>query len=100
MEPSVSYIPYATSYHEQTGDIITFAQFEEGDLVENEWNLEEEESILTSIDKTSEDNDSNDVSISKDNHRDIQDGNHVHMNITERDYILKICDQTRQEKSK
>ena len=30
MWPSVLYIPYATSYHEQTGDIITFPQFEEG----------------------------------------------------------------------
>ena len=26
MQPSVSYILYATSYHQQTGDIITFAQ--------------------------------------------------------------------------
>ena len=32
MRPAVSYIPYATSYHEQTGNIITFAQFEEGNL--------------------------------------------------------------------
>ena len=32
---AVSYICYATSSHEQTGDIITFAQFEEGNLVEN-----------------------------------------------------------------
>ena len=42
MWPEVSYILYATSYHEQTGDIITFAQFEEGNLVENERNAEEE----------------------------------------------------------
>ena len=33
MRPAVSYIPYATSSHEQTGDIITFAQFEEGGLL-------------------------------------------------------------------
>ena len=33
MRPAVSYIPYTTSSHEQTGDIITFSQFEEGDLV-------------------------------------------------------------------
>ena len=30
IRPEVSYIPYDTSSHEQTGDIITFAQFEEG----------------------------------------------------------------------
>ena len=42
---AVLYIMYAKSYHEQTGDIITFAQFEEGNLVENEYNTEEYESI-------------------------------------------------------
>ena len=35
MQPLVSYIPYTTSSHEQNGDIITFAQFEEVNLVEN-----------------------------------------------------------------
>ena len=29
---SVSYTPYVTSWKEQTGNIITFAQFEEGGL--------------------------------------------------------------------
>ena len=33
MCPAVSYIPYATSSREQTGDIITFTQFDEGDLL-------------------------------------------------------------------
>ena len=33
MCPAVSYTPYATSLKEQTGDIITFAQFEEGGLL-------------------------------------------------------------------
>ena len=40
MQPEVSYIQYATSFHEQTGNIITFAHFEEGNLVENERNSE------------------------------------------------------------
>ena len=31
--PAVSYIPYAASSREQTGDIIMFAQFEEGKLL-------------------------------------------------------------------
>ena len=30
MRPAVTYTPYATSSKEQTGDVITFAQFEEG----------------------------------------------------------------------
>ena len=32
MRPTVMYTPYATSSKEQTGDVITFTQFEEGDL--------------------------------------------------------------------
>ena len=32
MRPSVSYTPFATSSKEQTGNVITFAQFEEGNF--------------------------------------------------------------------
>ena len=32
VRPTVTYTPYATSSKEQTGDVITFAQFEEGNL--------------------------------------------------------------------
>ena len=53
-QPEVLYIPYAISSHEQTGGIITFSQFEEGDLVENERNLAENESILSSFDESSQ----------------------------------------------
>ena len=33
MSPSVKYTPCDTSLRGETGDIITFAQFEEGDLL-------------------------------------------------------------------
>ena len=33
MCPTVTYTPYATSSKEETVDVITFAQFEEGDLL-------------------------------------------------------------------
>ena len=33
MRPAVSYIPYPTSPKEQTGDIIMFVHFEEGNLL-------------------------------------------------------------------
>ena len=33
MRPAVTYTLYATSSKEQTGDVITFAQFEEGNLI-------------------------------------------------------------------
>ena len=33
MRPEVTYTPYATSSKEQTGDVITFTQFEEGNIL-------------------------------------------------------------------
>ena len=33
MRPAVTYTPYATSSKEQTGDVIMFTQFEEGNLI-------------------------------------------------------------------
>ena len=33
MRPTVTYTPYATSSKEQTGDVITFTHFEEGNLI-------------------------------------------------------------------
>ena len=33
MRPSVTYTPCATYLREQTGDIITFTQFEEGNIL-------------------------------------------------------------------
>ena len=32
MRPAVTYTPYEMSLEEQTGDVITFAQFEEGNI--------------------------------------------------------------------
>ena len=32
MRPAVTYTPYATSSREQTGNVITFTQFEEGNI--------------------------------------------------------------------
>ena len=33
MRPAVTYTPYATSSKEQTGNVITFAECEEGNLI-------------------------------------------------------------------
>ena len=33
MRPAMTYTPYVTSSKEQTGDVITFAHFEEGNLL-------------------------------------------------------------------
>ena len=51
MRPSVTYTPCATSYREQTGNIITFAHFEEGGLLSETRNYVEsgDESDANSI---------------------------------------------------
>ena len=72
------YIPYDTSYHEQTSKVITFGQSEEGHLVENKHNAEEDESIFSSIDDLFTDNDSDDRSISTNHLEDIQYGSQIH----------------------
>ena len=33
MIPEVTYTPYATSLREQTGDVVTLSQFEEGNIL-------------------------------------------------------------------
>ena len=59
---------YNISSHEKNGDIITFARFEEGYLVENERNVAEDESTLSAIDESSTDDDADDGSISANAH--------------------------------
>ena len=98
--PSVLHIPYAPSYHEQTGNIITFAQFEEGDLVENERNIVEDESILASIDESSTEDDSDDRFIGTNALKKIWDGSYINPDINSRYAILKIHDHINQAQSK
>ena len=78
MQPAVSYIPYATSYHEQTGDIRNFEQIEEGVLLENERNSEEDESILDQIDELSTYDDSGGGSISTNSLENIWERRQIH----------------------
>ena len=92
-QPVVLNIPWATLSHEQTGDIITFAQFEEGNLVVNECNVGEDNELMSaSIDDSSTDDDSGDGSISMKALEDIRDGNHVHTGINTRYVRFKIRD--------
>ena len=91
MRPEVSYVPYATSYHEQTGNIITFSHFEEVDLLENERNSEEEESILDSIDESYTEDESDDGSISTNVLGDIRCVSQIHPELNARDAGFKIC---------
>ena len=68
MRPAVTCTPYATSSKEQTGDIITFAQFEEG-------------GILT---ETRSDESDHDL-ISTEMLEKICDGSQTHLNVNRRE---------------
>ena len=96
MRSVVSYIPYATASHEQTGDILTFANFEENNSVENKRNLEEDESIFSLVVELSIYNDSDDGYISTNALEDIHNGSQINPDIDARSAILKICDYINQ----
>ena len=93
MRPAVSYRMYATLYHEKTGKIISLANFEEVNLVENESNAEEYESITASIDESSTEYDSDDGSISTIDLKDIRDRSQVHPELNARDARLRMIDR-------
>ena len=92
MRPAFSYILYTKSSHEQIDDIITFSQFEEGALVENECDEEEDESILASIYGLSTDKNSDDGYISTNTLRDTRSGIQIYPEINAGYARFKICD--------
>ena len=84
MRPTVTYTRYATSSKEQTGDVITFAQFEEGNLISGTRNDTESsdesdsESIMMSktyMENLDEKEKFDDDLISTETLHDIRDGN-------------------------
>ena len=112
MHPSVSYIPFATSSKKQTGNIITFAQFEEGNL----WSetCEDAESNDKSGDKSDDNsimppllsleesnvldsrNESDDEPMSTKMLEEIRDGSQSHQDVNSRDACCKIHDHIKQ----
>ena len=107
MRPAVTYTPYATSSKEQTGDIITFAQFEEGGLLSETRNDTEtgdesdSESIMMSekdMENLDEKEKFDDYHISTETLHDIRDGNQTHPNIDKREARLKIHYRIKQKK--
>ena len=105
MRPAVTYTPYATSLKEQTGNIITFTQFEgENILLETRNDAESDdeydnESIMMSK-QDMENFDSSDESdndlISTEMLQDIRDRSQTHLNINKREARYKIRDRIRQ----
>ena len=109
----MSYIPYATYSREQTSNIITFAQFEEGNLLseihddmysDNNYDdystlpqlISEEE-----IDAVSSDDESDAEPMSTDMLEDISDSSQYHLRINRRKshynirYCIKLCPSER-----
>ena len=108
MRPAVTYTPYATSFKEQNGDVITFAHFEEGDLLSETRNDTESgdksdsESIMISekdMENLDETEKFDDDLISTETLHDICDGNQSHPKIDKREARLAIRDRIKQNKS-
>ena len=111
IQPVVSYIPYATSSKEQTGDIITFIQFEEGNLVSETRNDAEsgdksdEDSIMPPL-LSEEEMDAMDSGDKSDHEpmytemlEDICDGSQSHSNVNRGEACYKIRDFIKQRQS-
>ena len=105
MRPEVMYNPYATSSREQTGDVITFAQFEQGYILTKTRNDAESgdesdnESIMMSekdTDAINSGDDSNHDIIYTEMLEDIRDGSQNHPNVNIRETRYKIRDRIRQ----
>ena len=107
MSPAVTYTPYATSSKEQTGNVITLAQFEEGNLLSETRNDTEsgDESDSESIMMSDKDMENLDIIekfdddlISTETLHDIRDGNQTHPKIDKREARLEIRDRIKQKK--
>ena len=108
MRPTVTYTPYATSSKEQTGDVIKFAHFDEGNLLTETSNDAEScdeydsESLMMN-EQDMENLDSNEKSdddhISTETLHDICDGSQTHLNVDKREARLKMRDRIKQRQS-
>ena len=105
----VTYTPYGTSPREQTGNIITFTQFEEGNIINKTRNDAESgdesdnESIMMSeqdMDTINSGDDSDHDLISTEMLEDICDRSQTHPNVNRREARYKIRDRIRQIQSK
>ena len=105
IRPAVTYTLYATSSKEETDNVITFAQFEEGNILTETRNNSEsgDESDNTSIMLSKQDmeninygDESDHDLISTEILEYIRDGSQTHPNVNRREAHYKTCDRTRQ----
>ena len=108
MRPAVTYTPCATSSKEQTGDVITFAQFEEGNiLTETRNNAEsadksDSESLMMNeqdMENLDEKEKSDHDLITTETLEEIRDGNQTHPTVNKREALCKIRDRIKQTQS-
>ena len=108
MRPAVTYTLYETSSKEQTGDVITFAQFEEGDILTETCNDAESgdesdnESIIMSkqdMENINSGDESDHDLISTEMLKDIWDRSQTHPHVNRREARYKIRDCIRQRQS-
>ena len=108
MRPAVTYTPYMTSSKEKTGNVITFAQFEEENILTETRNDVESgdesdnESIMMSkqdMENLNSSDESDHDLISTDMLHDIRYGSQTHPNVNKREARYKICYCVRHSKS-
>ena len=104
MRPDVSYTPYATSLREQTGDIVMFTKFEEGNLLSKplddteSGDKSDDDSTMPPLiseeemDAMDSGDESDDEPISKGMLEDIRDGSKSHPSVNGREACYKIRD--------
>ena len=106
MRPAVTFTPYATSSGEQTGDVIKFAQFEEGNILTKTHNDAESsdesdnKSIMMSkqdMDAINSGDDSDHDLVYTEMLEDICDRSQTHPNVNKREAHYKIRDRIRQK---
>ena len=105
MRPEVTFTPYATSSKEQTVDVITFAQFDEGNILtetlnDSESDDESDNESLMMNEQDMENIDSNEKSdhdlIPTETLEDISDGSQTHLTVNKREACCKIRDRIKQ----
>ena len=108
MRPAVTYTPYGTSLIEQTGDIIKFTQFDEGNILTKTRNNAESgdesnnESIMMSkqdMDAINSGDESDHDLISTDMVEEICDGSQTYPSVNRRESCYKIRECIRQRQS-
>ena len=108
MHPAVTYTPYATSLKEKTGDVITFARFEEGGILteasndaesDNEYDNESIVMIKQDMENMNSGDESDHDLISTEMLEDIRDVSQTHPNVNRKEAHYKIRDRVRQRQS-